>query len=101
LKRQAGREAPAVSAILENLRASGTGPVTAADRLERRRTLENVIESMNEEEREVVLLRFFQDRTIDEIAAVLGRSSTAVRRLVGRALLRMGTELGGSRVLGE
>lgn len=46
------------------------------------------------EEREALLLRYFQNLSQEEIAQRIGRSPTATRRLLARALLRVGTEFG-------
>jgi RNA polymerase sigma factor (sigma-70 family) len=51
------------------------------------------IEALDEPEREALLLRHFEDATVDEIAERLGRSPSAVRRLLGRAAARLGDAL--------
>ena len=70
-----------------------TGPVTAAGRAELRERLEQAMARLPEEQREALLLRHFQQRTIDEIAEVCGRSATATRRLLGKATRRLGALL--------
>ncbi len=90
-RRAPGHEVP-ISAILERARASA-GPATAAARRERNERLEGSIARLPEDERAAVLQRWFEDRTVDEIAARLGRSPSAVRRLLGRAIAAIGEEL--------
>ena len=94
-KRQPPGAALPVTAVLQAVRDSGTGPVTAAARIETRERLAKSMDHLEEEEREVLLLRFYQAKTYDEIAAATGRSSSAVRRLLGRALKSLGTKLEG------
>jgi len=91
-----GRALPVVE-LLEQARHSGTDPITAAERSETRRQLEQAIERLEPEERDVLLDRFFEQRTHDDIAARLGRSPSGVRKLLGRALHKLGRELTGAR----
>lgn len=88
-KRQPPGHAVHVSQILEKAR-SAPGPASLAAKVEHRQRLAAALESMEGEEQEVLLLRFFQDRTVDDIANRLGRSPTAARRLIGRATARLG-----------
>lgn len=82
-----------VSRIEQRVAAARTGPQTAALRGERSALLVQAMDALADEEREVLLLRFFQDRSLDDIAHTTGRSPTAVRRLLGKATRRMGTLL--------
>jgi RNA polymerase sigma factor (sigma-70 family) len=79
-----------ISRVMDAARASATGASTAIDRRAASERLERAVESLPPDEREVVLLRFFQDRTIDEISDLVGRSPTSVRRLLGNATSRVG-----------
>lgn len=92
-KRRPPGEALPVTQVLLRARATATGPGTAFAREESREILARAILALGEEEREAILLRFFQDRTIDEVAETLGRSPTAVRRLLGRAAASLGSLL--------
>lgn len=92
-KRKPPADPVALSKVMEGVRASLTGAATAMDRAASSRRLETEIAALPVEEREVVLLRFFQDRTLDEIASLVGRSPTAVRRSIGRATARLGEAL--------
>ena len=79
------REPGPVSAVFERLSGAGTGPATALGRSEELARLRAGLEGLEPEVREVVLLRFFEERTLDEIAHKTGRSPSAVRRALGRA----------------
>lgn len=93
LKRRPPGERVQLSEVLERARTSGTGPVTAADRAATRVRVERSLEALPDDERLALLLRHFQGRTIDEVAAHLGRSATSVRRLLARAQERLGALL--------
>ena len=93
-RRAAGEQLP-ITRVLENAGAAATGPLSAAARIEKSERLATGINALEEEEREALLLRFFQDLTIDEVAGRLGRSPTATRRLLGKATLRLGSRLQG------
>lgn len=82
-----------VTEVLDRVRASGTGPVTCAARAEKRACLERAVGALGDEERQAILLRYFQDRTVEEMGEVMGKSPSAVRRLLGRAIARLGDEL--------
>ncbi len=83
-----------VTAVLERAKATGTGPMTAVARRENRELLAAAMERLEGKEREALMLRYFQDRTVEDVASLMGRSPTAVRRLLGRAAIRLGEELG-------
>jgi RNA polymerase sigma factor (sigma-70 family) len=95
-RRPRGAEVP-VSQLCQQARASGTGPVTVAQRAETRERLALAVEALEEDERAAVLLRFFQGLDLESLARELGRSPTAVRRLLGRAMARLGIQLSGWR----
>ncbi|MCA8923297.1 MAG: sigma-70 family RNA polymerase sigma factor [Planctomycetes bacterium] len=70
-----------------------TGPVTAAVRQEARERLAIAIAELPDEAREVLLLRHFQGRTLDEIARLTGLSATSVRRRIGEGQRALGRAL--------
>lgn len=82
-----------VSRIEHRLAGSGAGPATLAVRRERAEVLAAALDTLDDDLREVLLLRYFQGRTIDGIAHLMGRSPTSTRRLLGRAALALGTLL--------
>lgn len=91
-RRPDGGPAP-LSDVLQKLGLSTHGPATRAERREARERLEAALESLGEEGRRVVLLRFFQGLTLDEVAQALDTSPTSARRMVGRALKDLGRAL--------
>lgn len=94
-KRDPGGIPEGITRVLDRVRHSATGPLSAADRKEREERVGQALERLEEDEREALLRRFFEGATIEEIARALGRSETAVRRLLGRAVLRVGHLLEG------
>lgn len=82
-----------ISKVLQVARDSGTGPVTAAERADMRERLAKAMRELAEEERDVLAKRHFEDMTIEEIGHAMGRSETAVRRLLGRATAKLGRTL--------
>ena len=93
-RRQPARAPASISAVIDGLRADATGPATAVARGEQRARLGEAIAGLEEHEREVVLMRFFQQHTLDEIAHRTSRSPSSVRRLLGRATARLGALMG-------
>src|SRR4051794_16654540 len=70
-----------------------TGPVTAADRGERREALVRALDGLEEDHRRVVLLRYFEGLSAEETGRLMGRSPGAVRKLAARALAVLGERL--------
>ena len=104
-RRAAGREAPLPEASSEGLArrlaGRGTSPSRALERAERAAQLRRALEHLPEEDREVLLMRNYEDLPYGEIAALLDISPAAARQRHGRALARLGrllsaAELGGS-----
>lgn len=88
-RRPPGKALP-VSEVLAKAEATGTGPATAFDRARVRERLAGALETLTEDERRAILLRFFEGLSIDEMAASLDKSPSGVRRLLGRAANRLG-----------
>lgn len=82
-----------VSKVLQVARDSGTGPVTAAERADTRERLARAMLELADEERDALEKRHFESMTIEEIGHAMGRSETAVRRLLGRATAKLGRML--------
>lgn len=61
-----------------------------------RRTLLDALATLPERDRAVLVLRYLADRSVEEVAADLGRSPGAVRVAAMRALAKMRTALGDS-----
>jgi len=77
--------------------APSPNPETLALRGEQARAVRQALADLDEPYREVVALRFFADRSLEEIAATTGRPVGTVKTHLRRGLLRMrvGLEPGG------
>lgn len=70
----------------EVLRFSGEGPDEVLMAKERRELLAKALDSLDEESREIVVLRFFQRMPAREIAEIVGSSEGAIRTRLHRVL---------------
>jgi len=88
-----GRRAKTVvdSTLVEDLDQSNWQEV------ERRATLFQLVDSLPEDQRSVIIRRFIEDKTIRDIAKEFGRSEGAIKQLQFRALesLRLRSRVGG------
>lgn len=73
--------------------SSPTGPITALDRRAQRTQLLAAIDSLTEDHRQVILLKYFEGLTSDEVGQRLGRTPGAARKLLARALTELGRRL--------
>jgi RNA polymerase sigma-70 factor (ECF subfamily) len=73
----------------EPLVASSADPEHAAVRGEQARLVRRAVAALDEPYREVVALRFFADRTLDEIATLTGRPLGTVKTHLRRGLIRL------------
>jgi RNA polymerase sigma-70 factor (ECF subfamily) len=73
--------------------AAITGPATAADRAERHQALLEGLDSLSEDHRTVILLRYFEGLGAEEAGQRMGRSAGAIRKLTVRALAELGGRL--------
>ena len=64
--------------------------------IERRATLFQLVESLPEDQRSVVVKRFVEQKTIRDIAREFGRSEGAIKQLQFRALESLRARVGGS-----
>ena len=96
--RDAGREvslgggpAPEASSVLlaDQLLGHLTTPSDAAIRAERQRWLQNALDQMDPLDREVLVLRHFEQLSNGEAAQVLGLDKSAASKRYGRALVRL------------
>lgn len=94
-KRAADVEVVRVTRILATARETAAGPATIAAVRDDGQGLRDALDRLSDELRTVMLLRHFQDCTIDEIAATTNKSASAVRRALGRAMRELGEVLGG------
>ncbi len=93
-RRDPAREQRDVTAVLRELHRRGHGPATSLVRREERDRLASGVGQLEEVDREVLLLRFFEGLTVEAIADRTGRSPSAVRRSLGRATVLLGKRLG-------
>jgi RNA polymerase sigma-70 factor, ECF subfamily len=59
-----------------------------------RQLLDKALTTLTIEQREVILLRFHDDRTISEVAALTGRTETAIKGLQHRAVGALARAMG-------
>jgi len=70
-----------------------TGPVTAADRKDQLGLLDEALQRLSDDHREVILLTRIEGLPAKEVAERMGRSENAVHLLLSRALKRLAQEL--------
>ncbi len=90
-KRRPPGDLARVSQVLDELRTRTIGPASRAERVEERERLASALADSPSEDRDVVLMRFFEGLSVDEIADRLGTSESSVRRALGRATIRLGS----------
>jgi RNA polymerase sigma-70 factor (ECF subfamily) len=70
-----------------------SGPCTRAERLEVRERLQGALLALQHDERIAVTARVLEGRPLAEVAGLLERSESTVRRLLSSALARLGRHL--------
>jgi len=99
-RRSIDREEPpatpdeSVFALAERLTSPAEGPSTIMGRAERRKKVRAALDQLPEHDREILMLRYLEDLTTAEAAAVTGISESAVKLRVYRAMKRLGELLG-------
>ncbi len=68
-------------------------PSQTIERRQDKDCLAKAMENLTEEQRQVILLRFVEDRDIAEVAATLGKNERAIRSLQHRALAALNREI--------
>lgn len=68
---------------------------SSVEEVERRARLFRLVGELNHDQRQVVMMRFAEEKTIREIAQTLGRSEGAIKQLQFRALTNMRAKLAG------
>jgi len=96
VKRMPPAEAARISRIVEAASAQGPGPLTAAGRADSSARLLAALDALPPDQREVVLLRQFEDLSLAEIARRTDSSETTVRRRFGLASRSLGLALRGA-----
>lgn len=74
-------------------RRGGSDPLAAALAGERAAAIRSAVATLDEPYREVVILRFFGEHTLQEIAAATGRPLGTVKTHLRRGLLRLRSEM--------
>ena len=80
--------------LLDALAASNTSPSMAVDLQDKIKLLQSALDHLNEDQREVIRLRYLNQLNVAETAAKMDRSERAVRSLCVRALIRLRELLG-------
>ncbi len=88
------RGGESLAPLFDALAGSATSPSAAADVADRQRMLSTALAQLNEDQREAIQLRYFQQLNVAETAAKMDRSERAVRSLCVRALIRLRELLG-------
>lgn len=70
------------------------GEPAAMDPSEAKRAVSHAMESLTDDQRQVVVLRYFGNKSHEEIAAIMGKREGAVRALLMRALRQMRKVMG-------
>jgi RNA polymerase sigma-70 factor (ECF subfamily) len=94
-KRQAALEVPLYSADSTEARAvlyGGPSPSRQAMAREQQQEVQRMVDRLPEDYRQVLRLRYQEERSFDEIAERMNRSANAVRKLWARALERLHEE---------
>ena len=76
--------------LADRLTSGAADPEQDALAAERARLVQGAVMELKEEYREVVLLRDYDGRSYEEIAAIAGANETAVRKRYSRALAELG-----------
>jgi RNA polymerase sigma-70 factor (ECF subfamily) len=76
-------------AVAQNLLAPNSSPSRRADREEQARRVQEALARMAEADREVLLMRHYEDLSYEDIGCILGIEPAAARKRHGRALVRL------------
>jgi RNA polymerase sigma-70 factor (ECF subfamily) len=99
----AGGQEPGASsvALARQLAATGPSPSEAAIRAEQMAAVQAALEGMNPLDREVLVLKYFEQLSDDQVAQVLGLRKETARKRYFRALARLSQIVGGKPLGGE
>jgi RNA polymerase sigma-70 factor, ECF subfamily len=89
LSRLPAVEADTQARLQENLLSAGPSPAETAEQREAAEQLRGAVAALPEKHRQVILLRFFEDASLPEIAAVLGCSLGTVKSRLHYALEKL------------
>jgi RNA polymerase sigma-70 factor, ECF subfamily len=74
-------------------RSDPTGVISALDRSEHREKIARGLDSLSNDHRQVLLLRFFEGLSAEETGQRMERTAGAIRKLTARALIELGRQL--------
>jgi RNA polymerase sigma-70 factor, ECF subfamily len=77
-------------------KSSSKANVAEIENIEQRATLYRLVETLPEEQRRVLTLRFVEEKSIKEVAREVGKTEGAVKQLQFRALSNLRARLGGA-----
>ena len=79
-------------------KGSGSAKANTAEieEVERRATLYRLVDTLPEEQRRVLMLRFVEEKSIKEVAREVGKTEGAVKQLQFRALTNLRARMGGA-----
>ena len=80
--------AEGVDLIPANIELAGL-EVTLVNSMNREKMLKQVLEALDEKEKKLIEMRYFQDKTQSEVAACMGISQVQVSRLEKKILFKM------------
>lgn len=83
-----------VTLLTEDERSDDTDPFDRLARQEERERLTRALRALPAEYQDILILRFMQNLSHTQVAAILDKSETAVRALQHRALKALGEQLG-------
>ena len=84
-------------ALTEDLPMTGDGPADVAERKLAQDRLRRSLEALTEDQRQVIILRFGEGLTAQEVAEVMGKQVNAIWQLQHRALNRLRRVLAAER----
>lgn len=79
--------------IARGLLSAQPSPLEKLQRLEMERRIDAAVNDLNDQDREIVIMRNVEDLTFDEIAQVLEVQAASVRQRYGRALMKLRQKL--------
>lgn len=86
LRRQKHAVLPITDEVLKNTADSAAESARAAEKRETAQTVKSALLKLTEEQQEIIIMKFINELSNREIAAILGKSEEAVRQLQYRAL---------------
>ncbi len=74
---------------IDGLAALGPTPSRLAMERERGEAIKSALDKLPEDYRQVIVLRYTEERSFEDIGRIMGRSAEAVRKLWARAMERL------------